>query len=218
MASPHEHPDHSPANAASAAAVRDWPAYYDRVAGKPARDTLLEALGAFEAESNTDRFAIDLGCGEGRDTLELLRRGWRVLAIDGHPEGIARLKASQELQPDAPLECAVENYGERDLPRADLVNASFALPFCPPDRFREVWAGIVRAIRPGGRFAGQFFGDRDSWAIIEDRTHLTRGKTVELFDGFILESFREEERPGEDCHAAHKHWHVFHIVARKQNP
>ncbi|MEC4815643.1 MAG: methyltransferase domain-containing protein [Scytonema sp. PMC 1069.18] len=37
------------------------------------------------------RFAVDLGCGDGRDTVELLRQGWRVLAIDGEAEAIARL-------------------------------------------------------------------------------------------------------------------------------
>lgn len=27
-------------------------------------------------------FAIDLGCGVGRDTIYLLHNGWKVLAID----------------------------------------------------------------------------------------------------------------------------------------
>ena len=27
-------------------------------------------------------FAIDLGCGAGRDTIYLLHNGWKVLAID----------------------------------------------------------------------------------------------------------------------------------------
>ncbi|MEJ1932020.1 class I SAM-dependent methyltransferase [Nostoc sp. NIES-2111] len=40
--------------------------------------------------TDAPRFAVDLGCGDGRDTVELLRRGWRVLGIDGAQEAIAR--------------------------------------------------------------------------------------------------------------------------------
>ena len=206
--------------AASAAAVRDWPSYYDRVSGKPPRDTLLGALDRFDEQDGADapqRFAIDLGCGEGRDTLELLRRGWRVLAIDGHADGIARLRTQASAYGPDRLESRVESFGDGAYPLADLVNASFALPFCPPDRFERVWASISNAVRAGGRFAGQFFGDRDSWAVIEDRTHLTRERALGLFEGWVIESFREEDRPGEDCHAVHKHWHVFHVVARRRD-
>ncbi|HKW53315.1 MAG TPA: class I SAM-dependent methyltransferase, partial [Stellaceae bacterium] len=58
----------------------DWDEYYERVAGRPPRPTLLAALERFGAEGGQS--ALDLGCGDGRDTIELLRRGWRVLAID----------------------------------------------------------------------------------------------------------------------------------------
>ncbi|MGQ9869558.1 hypothetical protein [Leptodesmis sp.] len=40
---------------------------------------------------DSSRVAVDLGCGDGRDTVELLRRDWQVLAIDGEPQAIARL-------------------------------------------------------------------------------------------------------------------------------
>ena len=33
-------------------------------------------------------FAVDLGCGSGADTIALLKRRWRVLAIDGEAEAI----------------------------------------------------------------------------------------------------------------------------------
>jgi len=50
-----------------------WRGYYDAMAGKPPRDTLLFAIDRFDAEVEQnrkgERFAIDLGCGEGRDTV-----------------------------------------------------------------------------------------------------------------------------------------------------
>lgn len=206
--------------AAEAAERRDWPAYFDRMQGKPPRDTLLAAI----AGSPEPGFAVDLGCGDGRDTQELLGHGWRVLAIDGHADGIRRLNerpvCAQAIE-DERLTAMVGQFealaeGAIALPETTLLNASFSLPFCPPDSFAALWAAIDRAILPGGRFSGQFFGDRDGWAIIEDRTHLTQGEVLGLFDGWVLESVREEDRASKQDSTPHKHWHVFHIVAKKR--
>ncbi len=53
-----------------------WPAYYEVTAERPAWTTTKAAAEAF-AKHPTDgpRFAVDLGCGAGRDARELLRRG-----------------------------------------------------------------------------------------------------------------------------------------------
>ncbi|MFQ3618994.1 MAG: class I SAM-dependent methyltransferase, partial [Cyanobacteriota bacterium] len=80
-----------------------WSDYYDLMQGRPPRETLLRSLSLFDAEAGAAGsehfagFAVDIGCGEGRDTAELVRRGWRVLAIDGEPEAIARLQARPEI-------------------------------------------------------------------------------------------------------------------------
>ncbi|MCB9844483.1 MAG: class I SAM-dependent methyltransferase [Phycisphaeraceae bacterium] len=208
-------PDSRPSAAASAQ-TRDWPAYYDAMSGKPPRDTLLKALDLFEAQAAApgERLALDLGCGQGRDTIEMLGRGWRVVALDSHPEGIQRMLAG-EVPNRERLEARVEALERAVLPAATLVNASFTLPFVPPAAFGEVWGRIVASLPLGGRFSGQLFGDRDDWAVIEDRTHLTRNAAIALFDRFVLEWFVEEDRPSTDP-GLHKHWHLFHIVARKR--
>ena len=85
---------------------RDWAAYYDKTGARAPCETLLFALDRFDAEPLIElgagpvserRFAVDLGCGSGRDTIELLRRGWRVLAIDGEPAAIEKLTAREDL-------------------------------------------------------------------------------------------------------------------------
>ncbi|MBL0921000.1 MAG: class I SAM-dependent methyltransferase [Phycisphaerales bacterium] len=207
---------------------RDWPAYFDAVEGNPARDTLLLALDRFDAEGGPrSGLMIDLGAGSGRDTIIALRRGWRVTAVDGSAEGLTRLGAKAADEPDAPLRLlAVEaKFEEMDLSRiapqgAPLVNASFSLPFCAPEHFEQVWAQIVATLaraagegRPA-RFAGQLFGDRDSWAGIPGRTHHTRAHAERLFRGFALERFEEVEKDGNDAFGNPKHYHVFHVVAR----
>ncbi len=67
---------------------KPWTRYYRR-AGFDARPTLLDAVGRF----STPGVAVDLGAGTGRDTLELLRRGWRVVSIDGEPEAVNKIVA-----------------------------------------------------------------------------------------------------------------------------
>ncbi|HED54371.1 MAG TPA: class I SAM-dependent methyltransferase [Phycisphaerales bacterium] len=196
-------------------ATRDWPGYFDAVAGKPPRETLLEALNRFNDESPAD--AIDLGCGEGRDTQELLDRGWNVLAIDGSQTGIDKLRQRPGLADHPRLTTRVSSFEElTDLPKVRLLNASFCIPFCIPEHFDRFWNTITDAIEPGGRFSGQLFGDRDSWAAIPDRSHHTRPEAEALFTGFDLEMFDEEERDKQDFQGLAKRWHVFHIVARKR--
>lgn len=126
-----------------------------------------------------------------------------------------RLTTRSDLCHRERLETRLDGFESMALPPASLVNASFALPFCPPEHFRAAWDEILAAIEPGGRFAGQLFGDRDSWAALPDRSHQTREQVQELLGGLKLERFDEEERDGGDCTGAAKHWHVFHIIAQK---
>ncbi|MES2007684.1 MAG: hypothetical protein V4468_02200 [Pseudomonadota bacterium] len=46
--------------------------FYQQTRGAPAHPSLLQALEHWTGEHG---LALDLGCGAGRDSLELLRRG-----------------------------------------------------------------------------------------------------------------------------------------------
>ena len=197
-----------------------WERFYDAVAGRPPHETLLLALDHFDSEagaSTVQRFAVDLGCGDGRDTAELLRRGWRVLAIDAEQEAIDRLRRRDDIDGDGArrLETAVARFEEARWPRPDLVNAGFSLPFCAPEHFPAVWDRIVASLRRGGRFSGHLFGDRDGWSARPDMTSHARGDAERLLRGFELERFDEIEEDGQTAIGNPKHWHVFHVVARK---
>ncbi|HEY9802467.1 MAG TPA: class I SAM-dependent methyltransferase [Leptolyngbyaceae cyanobacterium] len=196
---------------------RNWSAYYQAVEGRPPRETLMEALARFDSLLADDRrFAVDLGCGDGRDTVEILKRGWRVLGIDGEEEAIARLQNRPDIDHNL-LDTLVMRFENLALPESvDLINASFCLPFCPPEHFPSLWQKIVTALKTGGRFCGQLFGDRDSWAIYPNMTHHTRTEVEKLLQPFTVEFFQEEDHPGTTAIGEQKHWHIFHIVACKQ--
>ena len=193
---------------------KGWAEYYQATANRPPRRTLMEALARFEPAA-APRFAVDLGCGDGRDTIELLRRGWSVLAIDGEPAAIERLKARPDLPVGAALACLCRRFEDAAWPKADLVNASFSLPLCAPDRLGDLWARIVASLKPGGRFAGQLYGERDGWAGRPDITHLTRAAVERLLRDLHVELFEEEESDAVTPRGKPKHWHIFHIVARR---
>lgn len=188
--------------------MKDWTRYYDAVGDEP-RDTLLGALDGFPAPG----LAVDLGCGSGRDTIELLRRGWSVVAIDSEAEGIRRLRAATG--DDGRLETRLGAFEDATLPSCDLVNASFSIPFCPPRRFDDLWVRIRAALRTRGRFCGQLFGDRDGWAPDPEITFLTREQIEKLLAAYDVERLDEVEEDSTTAVGDAKHWHLFHVVARK---
>jgi len=205
---------------------RDWPAYFDAVHDKPPRETLLKALDFFDAEtpgdSRLNRTACDLACGEGRDTRELLRRGWRSIAVDSSPLGLSYTMnslANSRRSDVTPLTLRLEDVPTvlSHVAGLDLVNASFALPFCDPGHFASVWQWIVKSLRPGGRFAGQLFGDRDDWASVRPASHHTRAAVEALLAPFTIEHVEEADKPGGDALGGIKHHHIFHIVARRND-
>ncbi|MGD1856917.1 MAG: class I SAM-dependent methyltransferase [Leptolyngbyaceae cyanobacterium] len=196
---------------------RRWTDYYEAVAGRPPRATLLMALENFAAEScsNSSRTAVDLGCGDGRDTVALLHHKWRVIAIDGEPDAITRLRRRSDINRTY-LETRVQRFEELTLPPdVDLVNASFCLPFCSPTSFLVLWDEIVRALRSGGRFCGHLFGERDSWTAYGDLNFHTRSQIEQLLTPFEIELLDEEEHPGTTALGEEKRWHLYNIVARK---
>lgn len=197
---------------------KDWAAYYNAVMGCPPRVTLITAIEHFQSENSPHNslFAVDLGCGDGRDTVELLRQGWRVLAIDGESEAISRLVNRLDINSES-LETRIMRFENLVLPDSvDLINASFSLPFCQQEYFPNLWLKIVNSLHSGGRFSGQLFGDRDSWAIYTDMNHHTRAQIEELLEPFAIEMLQEEEHPGKTALGEEKHWHIFHIVASKK--
>lgn len=178
------------------------------------RETLLAALDAFGSFAG---FALDLGSGTGRDTAELLRRGWRVLAIDAEVEALEALRARPEAAAaSGRLETQVARFEAIALPRCDLVNSSFALPLCGPREFPALWQRIRDALAPGGRVVCQLFGPRDSFADRADPPAIHGRADVDaLLADMAVEMLEEEETDSVTPRGQKKHWHIFHIVARK---
>ena len=160
-------------------------------------------------------YALDLGSGGGRDTRYLLAHGWHVTAVDREPYAIALLRE----QPHEKLKVVQSSF--EDFPyedeKYDLVNAQFTLPFIPRARFDETFGRIKGAIKPGGIFAGQFFGIHDEWKKPgDDMTFLTREDVDDLLSDMTVIELTEEEGMGGTAAGREKYWHVFHVIAQKR--
>ncbi|MFT3947458.1 MAG: hypothetical protein QM763_10860 [Agriterribacter sp.] len=195
-----------------------WDLHYNAVAQKalaPAA-TLAFALEQFNKEQITaeQKAAIDLGFGNGIDSIALLADGWQLTAIDKEAGAIEHLKQLVSRNNTTRLNIIDKPFEEVVLPPALLINATFSLPFCAPQHFPVLWKNILNALQSGGRFAGHFFGTYDSWYCREDMTFHTPGQLQELFTGFSIEQMEETKREGKTIGGAVKHWHVFHIVAQ----
>ena len=191
-----------------------WAAYYAKLTDRPPRHTATFAARRFKEPG----YAVDLGCGAGRDALPLLAQAWRVLAIDKEPDAIAALLAATPPSLREKLETCNAQFEDAEWDGPDLIISSFALPLTPKPAFPALWAKIWTSLKPGGRFAGQIYGERDTWAREGGPDGLiafSRAECLNLLDGQRIEVFEEEEHPGLTPRGRSKHWHIFHIVAQK---
>ena len=205
-----------------------WSDYYAVTVERPAWPTVRFAVDRFREEdapaadpgrSGRDglepRFAVDLGCGAGRDARELLRAGWRVLAVDREPAARVALEAAAEPDLRARLQIHVEDLATVAIPRCDLVNASLCLPFLAPDAFFPTWRRIVAALDPGSRFAAMLFGDHDGSATDSTMTCLPPDRIKDDLAGFEIEHWSVEEDDRPTALGEPHHFHLVEFVARR---
>ena len=196
----------------------NWDSYYANVTNQNPRDILLKGLELMTNDLDNEKthFAIDLGCGNGPDTMELLKRGWKVLAIDNEQSALTILEESIQKDWKERLETKRQSFDEVKLPSCDFIIASLSIPFCEPEHFPKFWEEIQNSLKVGGRFAGNFFGEKDGWANIDSMIFHTQEQVHELFNKFEIEYFNEWEydRPTSGM-GIMKHSHLFSVVGKK---
>ena len=91
------------------------------------------------------KYAIDLGCGTGRDTIYLIKNGWKVLSIDKeNTKKIISSKLDNEELKNFNFEC--QDFENIELEKNNLLVANFSIPFCNKYYFNEFWNKISNSI------------------------------------------------------------------------
>ena len=191
-----------------------WDEYNAGQQGREPRVSLTRALDA-TGRPGAGRAAIDLGCGEGIEVSALLADGWVVHAFDGEKAALNRLAERTGSDERPRLHIHPRDYADiENLPPADLLHSSYALPYCPPEHFERVWTAVRAALRPGAVVACQMFGPHDSSFGDPQMTFHTADEARARVDGLEILRWEEEDADG-DSYSGPTHWHVFHIVARR---
>lgn len=186
-----------------------WRRFIEITRGEPPWPLLVRAAAMFDAPGE----ALDVGAGAGRDTDFLLREGWRVTAVDASPSAATALR---RMPRQRNLQVVVSAFEDFEPDTYDLVNAQFSLPFIPPADFDATVLRLRDSVRPGGIVAATFFGTNDEWNVpgteisFSDRADIER-----IFRGWELIELTEEDEDGHTADGTPKHWHVFHVIARK---
>ena len=115
---------------------------------------------------------LDIGCGDGALTLKIQGAGATVVAIDQSP---SQIEASRKLGLDAHVVDATKLTFENEF---DGVFTNAALHWIKPPQ--AVVAGVARALKPGGRFVGEFGGHGN---VAKIRRALTAALNARGLDG-----------------------------------
>lgn len=192
----------------------DWPAYYRHSSGREPRPLFLKGMSLAAKAGIVPRQAIEIGFGDGTESLALLRAGWRVLAVDPTPQAAEYLL--EQAPPDATdrLEVRTAPAQAVELPPFDLLYAGYALSFLETNDFRRFWTGVRAALRPGGIVIVNVFGVHDTWAGDPYMTFVERDAVDRMAAGLEVLALDEEDVDG-DSFVGPKHWHVFDLVARR---
>lgn len=188
---------------------KDWSEYYEITKANPPSKLLIKAL---ENVASKDR-AIDIGGGALKDTRYLLDQGFEVTVIDKSP----LMEQEAEALQNNKVHAFTTSFEDFDFPKNeyDIATAMFALPFTDPAHFNTVFEKIKNSLKKGGIFCGQLFGMNDEWSKNPKMTFCTEVQVKDLLNGLEILSFKEVEEDGATANGTPKHWHIFHIIAKK---
>jgi tellurite methyltransferase len=172
---------------------------------RPLARTLLEHAG-----DGAGRLALDLGFGAGVETALLLRRGWRVLAIDGDPAAAESLRVRF---PTGRLTIVTRDFADLDvLPELHLVHAAWSLPYAGV-HLERLWELLLSTLLPAGWLACDLFGVRAT-ADVADLARLSDADVDRFLDRLQVVQHEVQEADG-TSYGRPMHWHVHSVVGRR---
>lgn len=119
--------------------------YFDHVLGFPGRDDVVEALDAFRPGGSV----LELACGPGVWTGQLLRHATDLTAVDASPEMLAA--AAARVGTERVRFIQADLFTWRPDRAYDVVFIGSWLSHVPAERFAAFWSLVANCLKPDGR-------------------------------------------------------------------
>lgn len=189
----------------------NWPLYFEKTRNGNPRENLVRVIDLFDKE-NFQGLCMDLGSGAGNDISYLLDKGWKVIAFD--PEEESKRIIHERFPNQSNLQFTRASFKEISWEMVDLINCSFVLPFCEKEYFDTLMQNIVTHVKPGGRFAGNFFGPRHGWNHLN---LVSKEKALSYFSNFEIEYIHEVEEDKISALGEEIYFHNIDVVGRRKS-
>lgn len=133
--------------------------------------------------------ALDVGMGQGRNSLYLAKKGWATVGFDSASRGVlsARRQAKTEALSLTTIICSYNefHFGEEEW---DLI-----LLFYVP--VREISDKLIRSLKPGGSLLVEsYHSDSQTKSVIGDKVLFERGELPALFKSLEIILYKEINR------------------------
>jgi len=163
--------------------------YLDQFLDLPSGDELTQALDAFRPTGSV----LELACGPGVWTGQLLRHATEVTAIDASPEMLAI--AAARVGDERVRFIQADLFAWKPDRRYDVVLFGFWLSHVPAERFASFWSLVAGCLNPGGRV---FFAD-DAYRSPDELVEGPSSSTIrrQLPDGTAYRLVKVPHQPAE---------------------
>ncbi|QUJ67840.1 class I SAM-dependent methyltransferase [Photobacterium sp. GJ3] len=192
----------------------DWTDYIDKTNGYNPSQLLMRM--EYMLQSLDGLHVLDCGCGAGNDLAFLIQKGAMVSGFDASRYAIDICGKRLSHQANHIIRLEHASFEDFDYHRYDVVVCNSSLYFCKEVSFEQVWRKITHSIVLGGLFCGTLLGNEDGWNNFEfDTTSFKKPEVFTLFSDFEILLFEERNKDGFSSNGQAKHWHSFHVIAKK---
>jgi demethylmenaquinone methyltransferase/2-methoxy-6-polyprenyl-1,4-benzoquinol methylase len=163
--------------------------YEDHALPLPGGSELAEALDAFRPTGSV----LELACGPGTWTSQLVHHATDVTAVDASAEMLAT--AATRVGEERVRFVSADLFRWQPDSRYDVVFFGFWLSHVPPERFASFWSLVAKCLKPDGRV---FFVD-DGYRAVDELIEGERSSTIQrrLTDGTPYRIVKVPYRPAD---------------------